>query len=136
MEGRLPQKGFTLVELLVAMVVITSCLSLIAAGMVSLSRFLSRSEIHIRAVSLASEKVLEWQEMLRYGGNPEEWPRSGSFEGNPELSWEADSLSTAIDPSLYELQLRVKRIGRAEPLLSLISQGWRGTGMDHPGKEG
>lgn len=105
------------------MVITSGTLVFIAGALANLSRHLSKSGDRIQALALASGKILEWEEMLRHGQSPLQWSRAGSFEGYPELEWRAEPSSSPLDDSLYELEFKVLRRGRSEPLVEVQVEG-------------
>lgn len=129
-------RGFTLIEVLLASLVIGTSLIFIAGAMGNLSRHLSQSEIQLEALSLASGEIFAWQNFLRYGGRPSEWSTSGNFEADERLRWQADFSPVVIQigkgretrvlkDSLYRLDFQVFRRGRRDPVLRLGAQGLR-----------
>lgn len=128
--------GFTLIELFLAMVMISGCLVSIVASLAGLSRFLARTEVEAQALALASGKILEWEEMLRAGNDPGQFPSSGRFESYPEFRWEATSSPVKIPMrlgdisgspqelnDLYQLHFQIFRNSRS--VLTLGAQGWQ-----------
>ena len=128
-------RGFTLIELFLALAVIGTCLVFIVSALGNLSRFLSQSQVEVEALSLASGKILEWEESLRHGGSADEGSQSGTFKGHPEFEWRSEISPTGIDDSLYEMAIQVFRQGRPAPVGRLAAQGWRKEDKEKLGSE-
>jgi prepilin-type N-terminal cleavage/methylation domain-containing protein len=99
MSGR--RDGFTLVEVLLAMVVSVVLLTVIAQGMASAHRGVARAERLQQATLLASRWLAELE-----GGT---WPTVSSseiaaFEEDPRFSWSAEIFGAG---ELREVTLRV-----------------------------
>ena len=126
------KRGFTLIELFLSLAILTGSLVFIVGALANLSSRLSRSETQIEALSLASGKVLEWQETLRYGGRPYDLPASGSFEGHPGYEWRAEVAQSPLEESLYDLRFEVSRRVRGTPTFTLRAEGRRREGQVLP----
>jgi type II secretion system protein I len=84
--------GFTLIEVLVALVVVTAGLTIIAQGFLTGGRASVASQHGTMAVWLADSKMAE----LEAGILSTKTSGSGSFEPDqPDFSWEVDIQSTA-----------------------------------------
>lgn len=127
--------GFTILELLLALVVVSGCLVSIVASLATLSRHLSRTEIEIQALAFANTKIMEWEHLLRAGTKPVYFSGTGTFPEAPEFGWRSESTSIKLETtagaasssvyppeSLYQLNLEILHKNR--PVLSVGAEGW------------
>lgn len=122
-------RGFTLIELFLAVALIGGVLAFMVDALASLSRHLGRSELRTEVLSLAGQRLLEWAEFVRRGGHPADFPASGAFVGHPAFRWQAEisrvSLPDASHSELYELAMTVHQRGRPAAVAHLGVQGLR-----------
>lgn len=117
--------GFTLIEVLTALTVLSVALVFLVGALANLSRHLSRAEVRIEALNLAGEKILEWAELLRQGGRPTDMPSAGRFEGHPGFEWMAGISQSPLDEAVYELRLDVFKRAQGTPTFSFRVEGRR-----------
>jgi len=95
-------KGFTLIEVLVALVVAVAAMSLLAQGFTTGARASTTAQYATRAALLAQRVITDFETgLLTLGSN-----QSGKFEDDPDFSYEAKSETGSLS-GLTQLTIRI-----------------------------
>jgi prepilin-type N-terminal cleavage/methylation domain-containing protein len=97
------QHGFTLIEVLVALVVAVAAMSLISQGFTTGARASTTAQYATRAALLAQRVITD----LETGQVPLSTNQSGKFEDDPDFSYETKS-STGSITGLTQLTITIK----------------------------
>jgi len=96
------RSGFTLVEVLVALVVMGSAIAILAQGFTTGGGASVTAQNRTKAVWLAEEKMADLESAVL----PLNLGQSGSYTDNPDWKWEVKSDSTTV-AGLYQMTVTI-----------------------------
>ncbi len=97
------RKGFTLIEVLVALVVVVAALTMISQGFMTGARASTGSQFVTRAALLSQRVMTDFET----GQLPLTSNQSGKFDDEPDFSWESNSVTGSIT-GLTQLTITIK----------------------------
>jgi prepilin-type N-terminal cleavage/methylation domain-containing protein len=98
------ERGFTLVEVLVALVVAVAAMALLSQGFSTGARASTSSQFATRAALMAQRVVTDFETgLLPLGSN-----QNGTFDDDPDFSYETLSESDSVLTGLTKLTITVK----------------------------
>ena len=102
------ERGFTLIEALVALAILSLVVVTMAAGTSQVLRVEAATFDHMRAATLADAKMSEIAALPAAGLQPFTEPRSGRFgDGNERFSWDAQVVPVEESSHLMRALVRV-----------------------------
>ena len=108
--------GFTLVEVLVAMVVAVAAFSILAQGFTTGGHAAAASQLNTKAALLAQRTLVD----LESGVLAPDQSTSGGFDDEPDFKW--STTSSAHDPGLRQVTVTVTWTEQAQARTFILSR--------------